>query len=143
MKEYIDVGEIVEGKKCKIYTRREDCKGLRADPITQKRMLVYELDRNSSVEVEEVLSLSPSEQELRKRLNVHGQVGDKLKADAITIYIDVKRQLRFETKEGMTATHGGRLLSTKNRTIGQIKYPFQNLNTLLGLSAKNDKQLEK
>ena len=49
MAEYIDTGDTVEGQKCEIYTRREDCKGLREDPITQKKMLVYELDRNSSV----------------------------------------------------------------------------------------------
>ena len=43
MAEYIDTGDTVEGQKCEIYTRREDCKGLREDPITQKKMLVYEI----------------------------------------------------------------------------------------------------
>ena len=61
MAEYIDTGDTVEGQKCEIYTRREDCKGLREDPITQKKMLVYELDRNSSVEVRESLILSEEE----------------------------------------------------------------------------------
>lgn len=61
MAEYINTGDTVEGQKCEIYTRREDCKGLRADPITQKKMLVYELDRNSSVEVKESLILSEEE----------------------------------------------------------------------------------
>ena len=96
MAEYIDTGDTVEGQKCEIYTRREDCKGLREDPITQKKMLVYELDRNSSVEVRESLILSEEEKILRDELNIHGEVGDKLKADAITVYVDVKRQLSVE-----------------------------------------------
>mgnify|MGYP003105804079 CR=1 FL=1 len=132
MAEYIDTGDTVEGQKCEIYTRREDCKGLREDPITQKKMLVYELDRNSSVEVRESLILSEEEKILRDELNIHG-------------YVDVKRQLSVEKQEGLTSTHGGRLISTKKRTVGRIKYPFQNLNKLLGLSANsnNRKQLNK
>ena len=120
MAEYIDTGDTVEGQKCEIYTRREDCKGLREDPITQEKIL-------------------------RDELNIHGEVGDKLKADAITVYVDVKRQLSVEKQEGLTSTHGGRLISTKKRTVGRIKYPFQNLNKLLGLSANsnNRKQLNK
>lgn len=104
-------------------------------------MLVYELDRNCSVEVTEALELSDEEKELRNKLGVHGEVGDKLKADAITLYVNEKRKLRIIVKEGQTATHGGHLISTRKRTVGVIKYPFQNLNTLLGLSANsNDMQ---
>lgn len=68
-----------------------------------------------------------------------------MKADAITIYVDVKRQLTVEKQEGLTSTHGGRLISTRKRTIGIIKYPFPNLNKLLGLSpnSNNRKQLKK
>lgn len=137
MAEYINVGDTVEGAKCEIYTRREDFKGMRADPISGKSMLVYELDRNCSVEVTEALELTEQEKELREKFNVHGKVGDKLKADAITLYVNEKRKLKVTVKEGQTATHGGRLISTKKRTIGVIKYPFQNLNTLLGLSANS------
>ena len=102
MAEYIDTGDTVEGQKCEIYTRREDCKGLREDPITQKKMLVYELDRNSSVEVRESLILSEEEKILRDELNIHGEVGDKLKADAITVYVDVKRQLSVDGKSSVS-----------------------------------------
>ena len=145
MAEYIKINDTVEGKKCEVYTRREDFKGLREDPITKKKMLVYELDRNCSVEVLESLELSLEDKAFREGLCIHGEVGDKLKADAITLYVDGKRQLKVEVKEGLTATHGGRLISTKNRTIGKIKYPFPNLNKLLGLSANSNtkKQLDK
>lgn len=145
MAEFIKAGDTVEGAKCEIYTRREDFKGMREDPISGRPMLVYELDRNCSVEVTEVLELTDEEKMLRNKLNVHGEVGDKLKADAITLYVNEKRKLKVTVKEGQTATHGGRLMSTKKRTVGVIKYPFQNLNTLLGLSANstNTKKIDK
>lgn len=145
MAEFVNINDTVEGAKCEVYTRKENFKGMREDPISGESMLVYELDKNCSVEVTEVLQLTDDEKELRKDLNIHGEVGDKLKADAITLYVKEKRKLKVTVKEGLTSTHGGHLISTRNRTIGVIKYPFQNLNKLLGLSANstNIKKIEK
>ena len=137
MAEYLNAGDTVEGARCEIYTRKEVFKGMREDPISGESMIVYELDRNCSVEVTEVLELTAEEKKLRAELGVHGEIGDKLKADAITLYVNQKRKLSVTTKEGLTFTHGGRLISTKRRTEAEIKYPFQNLNTLLGYSHRS------
>ena len=79
----------------------------------------------------EKLQLSTDELKKRDELNVHGEVGDKLKALSITLYVDEKKKLKIDVKEGQTATHGGRLISTKKRTVGEIKYPFDNIKSNL------------
>ena len=48
---YIKEGEIIEGKKADVIARRAEWKGLKEEPITGKKMTLYELDRNSSVEI--------------------------------------------------------------------------------------------
>lgn len=136
MAEFVGIGERVEGEKCEIYTRKEEHKGLREDPITHKRMTVYELSRNCSVEVTEKLDLSEEDIEYRKDNNVHLEIGDKLKAESITLYVDERRKLKVEVKEGQTGRHGGRLISTNKRTIGEIKYPFQNIQSKFVLSSQ-------
>lgn len=128
---------MVEGAKCEVYTRKEEFKGLRKDPITHKPMIVYELSRNCSVEVVEKLSLSTEEIEERAGMGIHTEPGDKLKADAITLYVAEKRKLKIEVKEGQTSTHGGHLISTKKRTIGEIKYPFQNIQSKFALPSED------
>lgn len=145
MAEYIREGEMVEGRKCSISARRIEFKkgGLRKDPITNKCMALYELDRNCSVEVSESLSLNDEEKQIRTALNVHGNVGDKIQGDAIRLYADTKRDsLKPIVKEGQSGRHGASLVETNIRTIGRIKTPFSIYNKLLGYSA-NDKQIEK
>lgn len=144
MAEYIKAGEMVEGKKCSIAARRIEFKkgGLRKDPITNKNMVLYELDRNCSVEVTESLKLSAEEQQLRDDLNVHGNVGDKIQGDAIRLYADTKRDaLRPVVKEGQSARHGASLLDTNIRTIGRIKTPFSVYDKLLGYSVHSVNEL--
>ena len=142
MAEYVEIGSIVEGQKCEAYTRKETFKGLRTDPIMHKPMIVYELNLNCSVEITEALVLSDTETNFRNNgIYVHGDVGDKLKAEAITLYVDSKRKLKIKVQEGMTSTHGGRLISTTTRTVGKIKYPFQNLCNLFDLKEHTKTQL--
>lgn len=144
MAEYIREGEMVEGAKCDIYARKLNWKGLQADPITGELMTLYELDRNSSTEITEKLSLTGEERALRCE-DVHFDIGDKIKARAIQVWVDVKRNaLKVEVKEGQSATHGGQLTHTNKRTIGRIKYSFDVYKKLLGHSANSEeKQLNK
>lgn len=122
---------MVEGAKCEVYARKQVVKGMYKDPITQKPMLKYELSRNCSVEVSKALDFTEDERLLRDSMFVHYSVGDKIKGDSITLYLDQKRPVKFEVKEGLTSRHGGHLLSTDKRTIGVIKYTFDNLTPLL------------
>lgn len=146
MAEYIKEGEMVEGKKCSISARRMEFKkgGLRKDPITNKNMVLYELDRNCSVEVTENLKLTEEEKQIRIELGVHGEVGDKIQGDAIRLYADTKRDsLKPIVKEGQSGRHGASLVETNIRTIGKIKTPFSVYDRLLGYSAHGDnKQIE-
>lgn len=146
MATYIKEGEMVEGKKCSISARRLEFKkgGLRKDPITNQNVVLYELDRNCSVEVIESLKLSEEEKQIRDGLEVHGNVGDKIQGDAIRLYIGSKRDsLKPIVKEGQSARHGASLIETNVWTIGKIKTPFSVYDRLLGYSAHSDnKQIE-
>lgn len=146
MAEYIKEGEMVEGQKCSISARRIEFKkgGLRKDPITNKNMVLYELDRNSSVEIIESLKLTTEELEIRDKLGVHRAIGDKIQAKAIRLYADTRKDsLKPIVKEGQSTTHGASLVETNIRTIGKIKTPFSVYNRLLGYSAHSEnKQIE-
>ena len=138
---YIKEGDIVEGQKTTIKARKIEFKkgGLRKDPITNKNMVLYELDRNCSVDIMESLTLSEEDIRLREKQNIHGSVGDKIQGEAIRLYVDSKRNcLKPVVKEGQSARHGASLIDTNIRTIGRIKTPFSVYNKLLGYSANSN-----
>ena len=102
-------------------------------------MVLYELDRNCSVEIMESLTLSEEDIRLREKQNIHGNVGDKIQGEAIRLYVDSKRNcLKPVVKEGQSARHGASLIDTNIRTIGRIKTPFSVYNKLLGYSANSN-----
>lgn len=133
---YIKEGDIIEGKKADVIARRAEWKGLKEEPITGKKMTLYELDRNSSVEITEALELNEEDKKIREDLNVHGNVGDKIQGDAIRLWVDSKRNsLKFNTKEGISGRHGANLVSTNKRTVSKLKYSFDNYKKLFKHSA--------
>ena len=140
---FIKEGEIIEGLKADVIARRAEWKGLRQEPITGKKMMLYELDRNSSVEVTEAMELDEEGKELRKMLGVHGEVGDKIQGDAIRLWVDAKRNsLKFTTKEGISGRHGANLVSTNKRTVGKLKYSFDNYKRLFNHSAQVESNIK-
>lgn len=140
---YIKEGEIIEGKKAAVIARRAEWKGLKEEPITGKKMTLYELDRNSSVEITEALQLNKEEILIRKQMNVHGEVGDTIKGDAIRLWVDSKRNsLKFDTKEGVSGRHGANLASTNKRTVSKLKYSFENYKRLFNHSAQVESNIK-
>lgn len=140
---YIKEGEIIEGKKADVIARRAEWKGLKEEPITGKKMTLYELDRNSSVEITEALQLNEEEILIRKQMNVHGEVGDTIKGDAIRLWVDSKRNsLKFDTKEGVSGRHGANLASTNKRTVSKLKYSFENYKRLFNHSAQVESNIK-
>ena len=140
---YIKEGEIIEGKKAAVIARRAEWKGLKEEPITGKKMTLYELDRNSSVEITEALQLNKEEILIRKQMNVHGEVGDTIKGDAIKLWVDSKRNsLKFDTKEGVSGRHGANLASTNKRTVSKLKYSFENYKRLFNHSAQVESNIK-
>ncbi len=140
---YIKEGEIIEGKKAAVIARRAEWKGLKEEPITGKKMTLYELDRNSSVEITEALQLNEEEILIRKQMNVHGEVGDTIKGDAIRLWVDSKRNsMKFDTKEGVSGRHGANLASTNKRTVSKLKYSFENYKRLFNHSAQVESNIK-
>ena len=140
---YIKEGEIIEGKKAAVVARRAEWKGLKEEPITGKKMTLYELDRNSSVEITEALQLNEEEILIRKQMNVHGEVGDTIKGDAIKLWVDSKRNsLKFDTKEGVSGRHGANLASTNKRTVSKLKYSFENHKRLFNHPAQVESNIK-
>ena len=140
---YIKEGEIIEGKKAAVIARRAEWKGLKEEPITGKKMTLYELDRNSSVEITEALQLNEEEILIRKQMNVHGEVGDTIKGDAIRLWVDSKRNsLKFDTKEGVSGRHGANHASTNKRTVSKLKYSFENYKRLFNHSAQVESNIK-
>ena len=140
---YIKEGEIIEGKKAAVVARRAEWKGLKEEPITGKKMTLYELDRNSSVEITEALQLNEEEILIRKQMNVHGEEGDTIKGDAIRLWVDSKRNsLKFDTKEGVSGRHGANLASTNKRTVSKLKYSFENYKRLFNHSAQVESNIK-
>lgn len=138
MTKFINFNELVEGAKCHVVARKVLWKGLRKDPITNKNMTLYALDRNCSVEVTESLPLEGGALTLRQQMHVHGCVGDQIGADAIQLFIDSRRNsLNADVKEGVSARHGASLADTSVRTVGQIRTPYQNVLNKFGCTANS------
>ena len=134
MTKYINPGDLIEGQKCHVRTRRHEFKRLQKDPITNKNMVMYELDRNCSMEITECLKLPEEELKLRLQNRVGLNLGDCVMGDAIQMYVDTFRPIRFTVKEGQSGRHGASLADTTKRTIGKLKYNFAGFDRLLGYS---------
>ncbi|MBR4801416.1 MAG: hypothetical protein IK041_01245 [Bacteroidales bacterium] len=130
--EFYAPGDIIEGAKCDICTRKYDFKGLQKDPITNTPMVKYELSKNGSVEVTKEMTYSKEEREKRDSLNIHYKLADKIRAEAITVYINTLTKVDFKDTEGVSHTHGANIYSSKESVVGVIKYPFNNLSKALG-----------
>lgn len=140
---YINEGEIIEGIKADVIARRAEWKGLKREPITGKLMTLYELDRNCSVEIVEALELDEEGKAMREQLGVHGKVGDRIQGDAIRLWVDIKRNaLKFNTKEGISGRHGANLVTTNKRTIGKLKYSFDNYKRSFNHSAQVESNIK-
>ena len=137
MTKYISPGDLIEGQKCHVMTRKHEFKRLQKDPITNKNMVMYELDRNCSIEVTECLQLSGDELKLRLQNKVGLEFGDCVMGDAIQMFVDTKRPIKFVVKEGQSARHGASLVNTTKRTIGKLKYNFAAFDKLLGYSSNS------
>lgn len=135
---------MVEAASCGVYARRVQWKGLQKDPITQKRMTMYQLDRNCSAEVVKELDLTNEGRADKAKCHIHTQAGDKLTAETIHLYIDAKRKIRFEVREGQSHRHGGSLATTKTHTIGVITTPVANYKSKFDLTYNaNQNYIEK
>ncbi len=129
---FIDYGHITESSKCDVIARKVVFKRLQKEPITNKAMTLYNLDRNASVEITEKYECEG----LPESPYIHREVGDKIVADAISLFIDTKRKISFDVKEGVSGRHGANLTDCKYHSIGRINRPLDIYKSLLGFSTK-------
>lgn len=121
--------EKLGGKHCELYCRKENiCSSLQRNPFTGKSCIRVELSRNATSEISKELDLSDKDlRDLIATHQIHHSLGDRLCADAITVYIDQLRPIKFKKDEGATHTHGGRFASSINNTISIIKYTHEHI----------------
>lgn len=132
MATYNNVGDTIEGLAFGGDTRRWQPKGLVKHPKLAKTMKLYSCDRNSHVEITKVKTEPEDEAIKEATKDFHRDLGDKLTADAIELYLESKGKVSTHVEEGVTARHGATLFSTKGHSVATIRTPLQNLLKKLG-----------
>lgn len=123
----------IEGLHCELYCRKESVvSSLQRHPLSGKLCIRAELSRNATAEISKELDLSLEEK--RRKLDDQGiytDLGDRLIGDALTVYIEQKRPIRFTVSEGATHRHGARFASTVNPTLSEIKYAQEHIRNAI------------
>ncbi|MDE5875288.1 MAG: hypothetical protein K2H15_06535 [Muribaculaceae bacterium] len=131
MREFYLTGSKIAGEACNLFTRKPSAYSkLVTHPITGKPCILVEMSRNASAEIYRELTGEDKELALKYDPEINLCQGDKLKADAISVYVAQKRPLSFSVSEGATHTHGAHFVSTKKNTLCSIRYPFDHIRTL-------------
>ena len=132
---YCAVGDVIEGLAVDCTVRRWDWKGPKKHPITGKRMTLYVTDRNSEAIVTKCKPEYEDEVLKKATKHFHRIEGDKLKADALSVYIDKPTKIQPIVKEGVTARHGANIVHSTDHTIAEIRTPLDTMRKLLGLTS--------
>lgn len=142
--EHYRIGDRLGGAHCELYCRKENiCSSLQINPFTGKKCVRVELSRNSTSEVSKAFDLSDEElNSLIEKHNIHHKLGDRLVAEAITVYIDQRRPIRFTVKEGATHRNGARFASTVTPTFSEIKYAQEHIRNAEFKRLESLKKLE-
>ena len=142
--ELYNTGDAIDGAHCQIVTRKEEWKGLQKDPIYGKNMTKYEMSRNSRAIIEKKHDIS--EEEIKKhkeKRNICFEVGDMVKGDSITVYVEQLRPLKEPNIINDSGRHEARQFFTKKRTLGIIKYPFAHIMEVTAQIAQGNIKLLK
>lgn len=135
MATYINSGDIIEGGSIICHVRWSDKRGLKKHPITQEALYLYVTDRNSEAEIIKTID-PPDDFELRtKTQHFHRELGDKLKADSLSIFVKKFNAIRIQVKEGISARHGAQILNIPYKTIAEIKTPLFIYNKAINKTA--------
>lgn len=139
---YNNLGETIEGEAVDFDGRVIRPQGAKKHPLTKKLMKLFTTDKNSHAVVRKD-GIEPTDDNIKKAtVNFHRSVDDKLTADALSVYTDIRAKVRIETihGEGASSQHGTNFASVRENTVATIKMPLQNLLKKLGLSNNTIKQ---
>lgn len=133
---YNNLGDTIEGEAVDFDGRAIRPQGAKKHPLTKKLMKIFSTDKNSHAVVR-AEGKEPEDEEIKKATaHFHRSVDDKLTADALSVYTDLRAKFRIETIHGKRASsqHGTNFASVKDNTIATVKMPLQNLLKKLGFS---------
>ena len=133
---YNNIGDTIEGEAVDFDGRLIRSQGAKKHPLTKKTMKLFTTDRNSHAVVRKA-GVEPADEEVRAATaHFHRDVDDKVTADALSVYTDLKAKVRPETihGEGASGQHGTNFATVNNHTIATVKMPLPNLMKKLGMS---------
>ena len=133
---YNNLGDTIEGEAVDFDGRAIRPQGAKKHPLTKKLMKIFSTDKNSHAVVR-AEGKEPEDEEIKKATaHFHRSVDDKLTADALSVYTDLRAKFRIETihEKGASSQHGTNFASVKDNTIATVKMPLQNLLKKLGFS---------
>lgn len=127
--DHYNQGDRLGAEHGELYCRKENiCSSLQKNPFTGRTCTRIELSRNATSAISKVLDISdPEMAAIIKQHEIHTQCDDRLVGDAITIYVDQLRPIRFNANEGATHRHGARFASTVKPTFSEIKYSQEHI----------------
>ena len=128
---YYNFGDTVEGECVDVQVRKWVPCALVKHPIVNKIMMRYKTDRNSQAVVISPLNMDNCYSTNEVSSKYHRNVGDGIKCDGMTVYVDCKRTLSVKHEGGVTHRHGAGCLSIRFHTIATISTPLSNLKSLI------------
>ena len=133
---YKNIGETIEGEAVDFDGRVIYPQGAKKHPLTKQTMKLFTTDRNSHAIVRKE-GLVPEDETVKDATShFHRSVDDKVTADALSVYMDLKAKVRQETihGDGASGQHGTNFVGVNDHTIATIKMPLQNMLRQLGMS---------
>lgn len=127
MAKYIKAGDTIEGDSIGIRVRKWTPATIVDVPSVKKKMYRYSSSRNSTAEVKESHEVTKDPEIVAATQGYHREVGDKIECWGMKVYVDSKRKIKVESKEGATHTHGAIYATTDKHTIATISTPLANL----------------
>lgn len=127
MAKYIKAGDTIEGDSVGIRVRKWTPATIVDVPSVKKKMYRYSSSRNSSAIVKESHEVSEDPDVVLATQDYHREIGDELECSGMKVYVDSKRKIKVESREGATHTHGALYATTDKHTIATISTPLANL----------------
>ncbi len=131
-----NLGDTIEGEAVDFDGRAIHPQGAKKHPLTKKTMKLFTTDRNSHAVVRKA-GVEPVDEDVKAATaHFHRDVDDKVTADALSVYTDLKAKVRPVTihGEGASSQHGTNFAGVNNHTIATVKMPLSNLIKKLGMN---------
>jgi hypothetical protein len=136
MTKHININDTIDAEHIDGETRKFLWKGLKIHPLIKKRMTLYECDWNSYAEIVKEYEGEPEE----GTGHFNRSLGDRLEADAISVYIDTRRKIKFDVVNN-SGRHKAQEFKIRDRCIATIKAPLKNLlKHLSPITEENDEK---